>query len=93
MQSLPTCGVAIMATKITTRLISEQSTNLKFKQQKKACFEAKSVSIKNDLALIFLFEEIDTLKRLLKAKKNVGSKKRKAESLLSKAKEEVFLGK
>jgi hypothetical protein len=64
----------------------------KFKQQKKACFEAKSVSIKNDLALIFLFEEIDTLKRLLKAKKNVGSKKRKAESLLSKAKEEVFLG-
>jgi hypothetical protein len=53
----------------------------KFKQQKKAHFEAKSGSGKNSLA--FLFEEINALKRQLKPEKTVSSKKRKADSILS----------
>jgi hypothetical protein len=35
----------------------------KFKQQKKACFEAKAGPGKKSLALAFLFEEIHALKR------------------------------
>jgi hypothetical protein len=38
----------------------------KFKQQKKACFEAKSVPGKKSLVFLFLFEEINALKRQLK---------------------------
>jgi hypothetical protein len=53
----------------------------KFKQQKKACFEAKAGPGKKSLA--FLFEKIDALKRQLKPEKTASSKKRKAESLLS----------
>jgi hypothetical protein len=53
----------------------------KFKQQKKACFEAKSEPGKKSLA--FLFEEINALKRQLKPEKTANSKKRKAESILS----------
>jgi hypothetical protein len=34
----------------------------KFKQRKKACFEAKSVPRKKSMALRFLFGEIDALK-------------------------------
>jgi hypothetical protein len=56
----------------------------KFKQQKnnKACFEAKAGPGKKSLALFFLFEEINALKRQLKPDKNASSKKRKAESIL-----------
>jgi hypothetical protein len=53
----------------------------KFKQQKKAHFEAKDGPGKKSLA--FLFEEINALKRQLKPEKTTGSKKRKAESILS----------
>jgi hypothetical protein len=53
----------------------------KFKQQKKACFEAKDGPRKKSLA--FLFEEINALKRQLKPEKTASSKKRKAESILS----------
>jgi hypothetical protein len=53
----------------------------KFKQQKKARFEAKGGAGKNSLA--FLFEEINGLKRQLKPEKTASSKKRKAESILS----------
>jgi hypothetical protein len=52
----------------------------KFKQQKKACFEAKAGPGKKSLA--FLFEEINALKRQLKPQKTENSKKRKAESIL-----------
>jgi hypothetical protein len=52
----------------------------KFKQQKKACFEAKAGPRKKSLD--FLFEEINALKRLLKPEKTASSKKRKAESIL-----------
>jgi hypothetical protein len=57
----------------------------KFKQQKKnkACFEAKAVPGKNSLAFLFLFEEINSLKRQLKPEKTSSNKKRKAESILS----------
>jgi hypothetical protein len=53
----------------------------KFKQQKKACFEAKAGPGKKSLA--FLFEEINALKRQLKPEKTASSKKRKAESIIS----------
>jgi hypothetical protein len=52
----------------------------KFKQQKKACFEAKAGPRKK--ALAFLFEEINALKRKLKPEMSASSKKRKAESIL-----------
>jgi hypothetical protein len=55
----------------------------KFKQQKKACFEAKSGLGKKSLVFLFLFEEINALKRQLKPEKTASSKKRKTESLLS----------
>jgi hypothetical protein len=57
----------------------------KFKQQKKnkACFEAKAEPGNKSLSFLFLFEEINELKRQLKPEKTVSSKKRKAESLLS----------
>jgi hypothetical protein len=45
----------------------------KLKQQKKACFEAKSVPSKKSLA--FLFKESNTLKRQLKPGKAARSKK------------------
>jgi hypothetical protein len=53
----------------------------KFKQQKKAHFEAKAGPRKKTLS--FLFEEINALKRQLKPGNTEGSKKRKAESILS----------
>jgi hypothetical protein len=53
----------------------------KFKQQKKACFQAKSGPRKKSLA--FLFEEINALKRQMNPEKTASSKKRKAESILS----------
>jgi hypothetical protein len=53
----------------------------KFKQQKKARFEAKAEPGKKSLA--FLFEEINALKRQLKPEKTASSKKRKVESILS----------
>jgi hypothetical protein len=53
----------------------------KFKQQKKACFEAKAGAGKKSLA--FLLEEINALKRQLKPEKTASSQKRKAESILS----------
>jgi hypothetical protein len=57
----------------------------KFKQQKKnkASFEAKARPGKKSLAFLFLFEETNALKRQLKPEKTAGSKKRKAESILS----------
>jgi hypothetical protein len=57
----------------------------KFKQQKKACFEAKSEPGKKSLAFLVLFEEINALKRQLQLKNEntANSKKRKAESILS----------
>jgi hypothetical protein len=53
----------------------------KFKQQKKACFEAKAGPGKKSLA--FLFEEINAHKRQLKPEKTASSNKRKVESILS----------
>jgi hypothetical protein len=49
----------------------------KFKQQKKACFEAKAGPRKKSLA--FLFKEINALKRQLKPEKTENNKKRKEE--------------
>jgi hypothetical protein len=46
----------------------------KFKQQKKACLEAKAGPGKKSLA--FLFEEINALKRQLKPEKTASIKKR-----------------
>jgi hypothetical protein len=54
---------------------------VKFKQQKKAWFEAKVALGKK--SLVFLFEEIDALKRHLKPEKTASSKKKKPESILS----------
>jgi hypothetical protein len=53
----------------------------KFKRQKsnKASFEAKSGTRKKSMALIFLFEEINALKRQLKPEKTASSKKRNKE--------------
>jgi hypothetical protein len=47
----------------------------KFKQQKKACFEAKSGSGKKSLAFLFLFEEINAPKSQSKPEKTASSKK------------------
>jgi hypothetical protein len=59
----------------------------KFKQQKsnKAHFEAKAGPGKKSLAFLFLFEEINELKRKLqlKSEKTASSKKRKDKSILS----------
>jgi hypothetical protein len=55
----------------------------KFKQLKKACFEAKAGPGKKSLAFLFLFEDINALKSQLKPEKTASSKKRKAESTLS----------
>jgi hypothetical protein len=56
----------------------------KFKQHKKnkACFEPKAGPRKKSLVFLFLFEEINALKRQLKPEKTASSKKRKAESIL-----------
>jgi hypothetical protein len=53
----------------------------KFKQQKKnkACFEAKAGPGKKSLALLFLFKEVNALKRQLKPEKTASSKKRNKE--------------
>jgi hypothetical protein len=48
---------------------------VKFKQQKKACFEAKAGPGKKSLAFIVLFEEINALKRKLNPEKTASSKK------------------
>jgi hypothetical protein len=55
----------------------------KFKQQKKALFEAKAGPRKKSLASCFLFEEFNALKRQLRPEKTASNKKRKAESILS----------
>jgi hypothetical protein len=55
----------------------------KFKQQKKAFFEAKAGPGKKSLSFSFLFEEINALKRQLNPEKTLISKKRKDESILS----------
>jgi hypothetical protein len=55
----------------------------KFKQQKKAFFQAKSGTRKKSLVFLFLSEETNTLKRQLKPEKTTSSKKRKAESIFS----------
>jgi hypothetical protein len=55
----------------------------KFKQQKKACFEAQAGTRKKSLAFLCLFEEMNALKRQLSPEKTASSKKRKAESILS----------
>jgi hypothetical protein len=56
----------------------------KFKQQKKAHFEAKAGPGKKSLAFLVLFKEINALKRQLKREKTANSKKstKKAESIL-----------
>jgi hypothetical protein len=54
----------------------------KFKQQKKAHFEAKAGPGKKYLACRVLFEEINEIKRQLKPEKTASSKKRKAKSIL-----------
>jgi hypothetical protein len=57
----------------------------KFKQQTKACIESNDVTGKKFFRFMFLFEEINALKRQLRLKpeKTAISKKRKAESILS----------
>jgi hypothetical protein len=57
----------------------------KFKQQKKACFEAKAGPGKKSLTFLFLFKESNALKRKVKPEKTASSKKRtrKSESILS----------
>jgi hypothetical protein len=57
----------------------------KFKQQKKAHFEAKAGPGKKSLAFLVLFEEINALKRQLKPERlqAVRRSPRKAESILS----------
>jgi hypothetical protein len=47
----------------------------KFKQQKKACFEAKAEPGKKSLAFLVLFEETNALERQLKPEKTASSKK------------------
>jgi hypothetical protein len=56
----------------------------KFKEQKKAHFEAKTGPGKKSLAFLVLFKEINALKRQLQLKpeKTARSKKSKAESIL-----------
>jgi hypothetical protein len=49
---------------------------VKFKQQKKACFETKCEPGKKSLAFLFLFEEIHALKRQVKPEKTASSKKK-----------------
>jgi hypothetical protein len=51
----------------------------KFKQKKKAVFEAKAGTRKMSLAFLVLFEEINALKRQLKTEKTASSKKRNKE--------------
>jgi hypothetical protein len=53
----------------------------KFKQQKKACLQAKDGSGKTYLA--FLFEEITAIKRQMKPEKTASSMKRNDEYILS----------
>jgi hypothetical protein len=57
----------------------------KFKQQKKARFEAKAGPGKKSLAFLVIFKEINALKRRLNPEKTASSKKRtrKTESILS----------
>jgi hypothetical protein len=62
----------------------------KFKQQKKACFEAKAGPGKKCLAFLFLFEAINALEMKLKPEKTASIKKRKAESILSTEINELF---
>jgi hypothetical protein len=54
-----------------------------FKQQKKACFEAKAGPGTKSLAFLVDFEEMNALKRQLNPEKTASSKKRKAKSILS----------
>jgi hypothetical protein len=54
----------------------------KFKQQKKAHFEAKAGPEQKSLAFLCLFGEINTLKRQLKPEKTANSKKRNKQGLI-----------
>jgi hypothetical protein len=69
----PSCGVKNNHNTAECRAIA------KFKQQKKSCFEAKAGPGKKSLAFLFLFEEINALKRRLKPEKTASSKKRTKE--------------
>jgi hypothetical protein len=55
-------------------------SNRQIEVAKKACFEAKAEPGKK--SLVFIFEEINALKKQLKPEKTASSKKRKAESIL-----------
>jgi hypothetical protein len=55
----------------------------KLKQQKKARFQGRAEPGKKSLAFLFLFEEINALKRQLKSENTASNKKRKTESILS----------
>jgi hypothetical protein len=74
---------SLISTEINLTTSSDEDTSEEyfFKQQKKARFESNAGSGKK--SLIFLFEEINALKRQLKPEKTAISKKRKAEYLLS----------
>jgi hypothetical protein len=50
-----------------------------FKQQKKACFETKDGPGKKSLSFIFLFEEMNPLKKQLNPEKTASSKKQEEE--------------
>jgi hypothetical protein len=75
----PTCGVTIVTRTTTTRLIVEPFPNLNSRKKNKACIEAKAGAEKNSLTLLFLFEEINAIKKQLKPEKTASSKKRKEE--------------
>jgi hypothetical protein len=62
----------------TTQLIAEQFTSSN--NRKKACFETRTGPRK--YSLVFLFEEINALKKQLKPEKTAISNKRNSESLL-----------
>jgi hypothetical protein len=67
----------------TTRLIIEQFPNLNYRKRNRrgACFEFKAVIGNNSYHLLFIFEEINALKRQLQLKpeKTANSKKRNKE--------------
>jgi hypothetical protein len=66
--------------KTLTWLISEQLPNLN--SRKRPALKPKLHPERSLWPFFFLFEDINALKRQLKAKKATSSKKRKAESLL-----------
>jgi hypothetical protein len=66
-------------TRITTTQLDDCRAFAKFKQPKMVLFEAKAEPRKQSLGLLFLFEEINPLKRQLKPEKTASSKKRTKE--------------